>query len=318
MVQYVRVADMEARRGVAIESAEDLSDESPLLAGDFLNCDLREGLRVHMTDAQEQYEFTATSSIEEGLNFVFFLNGHVDLEIGGKQFSFDGGGQAALLMNRDCNSFRRSSTGRQRVRHLVVSASRAWLTQNALSDLHPNVEQILSENLVEHRWRLSPRLTALIGQMFTPPSHVAPLRRLHLESRALELVAESLLATMHAERPAAGAGTLNAKEMRCLIRARAIIAEDPCAVTSVATVARAAGINESGLQRLFRIGEGKSVFEYIRLRRIEMARSALEKGGVTSQEAATMAGYQSAANFATAFKRVYGITPREVAHRIPR
>jgi AraC-like DNA-binding protein len=41
------------------------------------------------------------------------------------------------------------------------------------------------------------------------------------------------------------------------------------------------------------------------------ARQALEQEGRSVGEAADIAGYTSAANFATAFKRHFGITPRQ-------
>ncbi|MDR1647090.1 MAG: AraC family transcriptional regulator, partial [Zoogloeaceae bacterium] len=56
---------------------------------------------------------------------------------------------------------------------------------------------------------------------------------------------------------------------------------------------------------------GMTVFDYERQRRLLRARQALEQEGRSVGEAADIAGYTSAANFATAFKRHFGITPRQ-------
>ena len=40
---------------------------------------------------------------------------------------------------------------------------------------------------------------------------------------------------------------------------------------------------------------------------------ALERGELSISQAAWAAGYGSAANFATAFRRCFGLSPREVA-----
>ena len=59
-----------------------------------------------------------------------------------------------------------------------------------------------------------------------------------------------------------------------------------------------------------------TVFEYQRGRRLQLAREALEREGASVNEAAWRAGYNSPANFATAFKRHFGITPRQVRARV--
>jgi AraC-like DNA-binding protein len=81
---------------------------------------------------------------------------------------------------------------------------------------------------------------------------------------------------------------------------------------SLAAIAREAGVNINTMQKQFRAFSGHTVFEYLRTRRLVAARRALEQEGVTVAQAAWRAGYNSAANFATAFKREFGITPRQV------
>jgi AraC-like DNA-binding protein len=56
------------------------------------------------------------------------------------------------------------------------------------------------------------------------------------------------------------------------------------------------------------VSEGRSVFEYIRL---ERAFAALRSGEASVQHASDLAGYASPANFATAFRRRFGLTPRD-------
>ncbi|MFD1583585.1 helix-turn-helix transcriptional regulator [Microbulbifer halophilus] len=96
-----------------------------------------------------------------------------------------------------------------------------------------------------------------------------------------------------------------------LQRARTFIEAQAGAPLSVDIIAREAGISASGLQRLFRRTEGVSVFGYLRRVRLERALAALQGDGVTVQRAGEMAGYRNPANFATAFKRQFGVTPRE-------
>jgi AraC-like DNA-binding protein len=54
-----------------------------------------------------------------------------------------------------------------------------------------------------------------------------------------------------------------------------------------------------------------TVFDYLRRARLLRARQALEREGRSIIEAAAIAGYTSPANFATAYRRRFGITPRQ-------
>ncbi|MBD9388591.1 helix-turn-helix transcriptional regulator [Agrobacterium sp. AGB01] len=84
---------------------------------------------------------------------------------------------------------------------------------------------------------------------------------------------------------------------------------------SVELIAMQTGVSATGLQRLFRKGEGKSVFDFVRIVRLERAYEALRRGDATVQEASAIAGYTSAANFATAFRRQFGEVPTAVRGR---
>ncbi|RAH98427.1 hypothetical protein DLJ53_27450 [Acuticoccus sediminis] len=80
-------------------------------------------------------------------------------------------------------------------------------------------------------------------------------------------------------------------------------------------VARAVGASVSTLQRLFHAVHGASIYGVVRERRLVEARLALEGGSLSITEAAERAGYRSPANFATAFKRQFGVSPSDVARR---
>ena len=97
-----------------------------------------------------------------------------------------------------------------------------------------------------------------------------------------------------------------------LQRAVELIRENLDAELSVDVIARGAGVSASGLQRLFRLSEGLSVFEYVRQQRLERAYLLLKSNAVSIQEASSMAGYSNPANFVTAFRRRFGLPPRDV------
>ena len=69
-------------------------------------------------------------------------------------------------------------------------------------------------------------------------------------------------------------------------------------------------------QRQFRAVYGTTVFDHLRDCRLQRARHALEHDGLTVGQAAVLAGYTSAANFATAYRRRFGMPPKLARARI--
>lgn len=80
---------------------------------------------------------------------------------------------------------------------------------------------------------------------------------------------------------------------------------------SLEQIAAAVGASASTLQRQFQAAQGISVFAWQRQRKLQQAHAALQRG-VSISEVAWQAGYSSTANFTTAFRRQFGMTPQRV------
>src|SRR5690606_14960820 len=85
---------------------------------------------------------------------------------------------------------------------------------------------------------------------------------------------------------------------------------------TVDELARKVGLSTSALQRQFRDVYGNTVDEYRRDIRLDQAWARLEQTGCSVSEVAWAAGYSSAANFSTAFKRKFGISPKWVRTKL--
>ncbi|CAH1693046.1 AraC family transcriptional regulator [Hyphomicrobiales bacterium] len=314
----LRVRDLLERGQITLDSPDDrLSPEDTLLAGEFLHEELRRGLVLHVSDVFEEHAFTATSWMQEGLSCIFFLDGAVDLRIGDRPFAFQGGPQgvinSAAIMTTRPESFERSSRTPQRLRHVVVSVSPEWLNLDAMAATSDsgNVARLFKDHLTDHRWSPPPRVAELVRQLISPSVFLPELRSLYLEGRAVEIVSETLAAIMHSETRANDSEILTRKDKLHLARAKEFIGANLAGSLSVEVIAREAGINASGLQRLFRLSEHQSLFEYVRNRRLERAFAILAAGECTVHDASLLAGYSNPANFATAFRRQFGMAPRE-------
>ena len=78
---------------------------------------------------------------------------------------------------------------------------------------------------------------------------------------------------------------------------------------SILQIAREVGINEQDLKKGFKELFGKGMFEYLLSERLAIARIKIEDTTKPVKEIAYVAGYKSAGNFSTAFKKKFGKTP---------
>jgi len=82
-------------------------------------------------------------------------------------------------------------------------------------------------------------------------------------------------------------------------------------------LARLAGTNSKRLNAAFKHCVGMTVFEYLREERMKEACQLLQNTRLSISEIAGRVGFSSSANFATAFKERYGMTPSAFRHTPP-
>lgn len=317
--QRLRVSDFLSRDNIEIDSPDDrLSANDTLIEGEFLHQELRSGLFLHLSDAHEEHAFTVKSQIRAGLSCVFFFDGAVDLKIGDRRITFAGAHdmrmEGTAIVNARPDSFERRSRASQHLRHLVISASPEWLNVDGFHEIRERhgLGNLLKNHLDTHRWTITPKMVELAQQIASPSGFLPQLRNLYLEGRAIELIGETLAAMMKGDRSATGSNLLTRKDMVRFERARAFIVANLTAPLTVENIAREAGLNPSGLQHIFRLVEGVSIFEYVRKLRLEHAFALLSSGQCTVAEGSLIAGYASPTNFAKAFRRAFNLSPREV------
>lgn len=302
--------------GFSFEGAP-LERGSDALAGSFTMIRLRPGLVVHTSDATELHDITTHVEQMPGLTIHFFLDGAADARLGGQALELGRRPgrpvEGVITARAEPDGFERRAHKGDHVRKVNVTLSSAWLEESAFGAA--DEFDIVRDFAVSHRarfsWTPDATVVRIAEQMLRPPAYSSIAQNLYLESRALDLVGEALAAlTGHAS----GEPLLR---LRSLDRRRLAMIEDYLddhagEIASLDELARVGGVSVSTLRRLFQAAYGTTVFERLRRRGLERARLALEREGVTVAEAAFRAGYSSPANFATAFKRRFGITPTEI------
>lgn len=157
----------------------------------------------------------------------------------------------------------------------------------------------------------SPAKQCLMRQILDCPG-TGGVGRLFLESRVMELMGMQMQDYINAE--AAGATTrplLGASDVERIHHARDVLVRDPENPPSLAELAQRAGINEKKLKQGFRQVFDTSVYGYFREHRMQKAREILLHGDSNVTEAAYAVGYQSLSHFSEAFKKRFGLLPRD-------
>lgn len=126
-------------------------------------------------------------------------------------------------------------------------------------------------------------------------------------SRGLEILRRSLSDLHHAD-----AQDKPIEASRLAETLRLYIIENLQSELSLSEMERRLGRNRRSLQRLFKQEYGLTLSTFIRDTRLDLARRALQEQGITVGQAAHLAHYSSAANFATAFRRQFGLAPHDL------
>lgn len=137
-------------------------------------------------------------------------------------------------------------------------------------------------------------------------------RRLYLESRALELIALQLQPqTPYKQRSAVGGQPhLRKDDIDRIHQAKDLLTTYLDNPPSLLELAKQVGLNDYKLKQGFRQVFGTTAFGYLHHYRLEQARALLEAGNLTVTEVAQAVGYASVTSFSAAFKKKFGLQPR--------
>lgn len=195
-----------------------------------------------------------------------------------------------------------------RSRCLLIRANPEDMADEELAE---RVDQALRSTSVTP-FSISPRAYALANELFSPglPGGAG---RLLTESCALELLARSPLFITEAEDQGAAPVTRRDRERMMIVR-DALMA-DPGGEHHLSDLARQAGVSVTALKTKFTAVFGQPVFAFLRDIRLEQARRGLEREGWTVAQASYHAGYRHPTSFGFAFRRKFGLTPKDLRRR---
>ncbi|RZS33265.1 helix-turn-helix domain-containing protein [Corticibacter populi] len=323
--QFVQRFDGGLTTDYRFKNRQPLSSE-PLLDGVFETLAL-DGLFLHCVDARDLADRVTESALQPGIKAVLLCAGNTDVVYGQHRYWLgnraDNSGrtinEAALVSYAEPDVFRRYWRHGRTERKISLTITPDWLQEHlhefannsAMAEPLRKFQQL---HMATTPWQPSAYALNLAQQLLAPPVFCASMQRLYRQARTYDLVLEVLsrfLCTDSAVQSKAMTARLTARELRQVSQLTELLRTEAVNGLSMPEILRMAGIGSSRIHRHFRQVHGCSIFGYMQQRRMNKAYAALQKDGVSVALAAELAGYASAANFSTAFKRMFGITPRQ-------
>ena len=274
--------------------------------------EIQQGLKLQVVDVLTGPRQVQHVPMPSSLGISVLLSGEVDLRCGRHRFHVDAGGgrslsvpQVSLFRVGQAIEITRHVDENIRVRHLSLQATPDWLERSGVSS-YVDAAPVFEGTSSLPAWKPSGRIVATCEQLLRDSGPDTALARLRRESQVLDIVNQVLTAF--------GGGpqrfTLSTRRLHRLRDVREQL-EAATGIPTVEQLARMAGMSVDTLQRQFRAAFGTTVFGYLQEHRLQCSYRALEAGSPVSS-AAYAAGYSSPANFSTAFKRRFGVSPKHV------
>ena len=278
----------------------------PLLDGNFGVDVIEEELVLRHAAIRNRHRMSNHAEMMPGLKLILFMAGTVDVRFDGRPMPLASERPTALLVHlREAAMFERHALAGTHEFSLTLTLSPAWLQTS------PETARLLDDlpHLGLRQWQPSAGLLTLARtQLSTPRAADDFSTRLRREGLALTMAGEGLA-------PLLRTSDRDSRETRQQRRLWDFIEGGSGDTKTLTEIAGHLNMSVSTLQRLSQQRYGMPLQRHLRQRRLDAANRALQDSHVSVSEAAELAGYNDATNFATAFRRTFGITPRQARER---
>lgn len=293
-----------------------------LMQGAFLFKSFGDGLTVHATDATEIQDAKNSVELEPCLSFNIVFRGEIDFSLGGQRhrlgYSSNKAGSpmvvcSAITLSRAEIMTRHLVEGNE-IRKLNVSLSHRWLKSRSRQAVEQTqLTRLFRNHGAIYHWRATQEQQRLAATMISFDNQDGLSQSLLFEQHAIQLAGlciKSLLDLIpehKAEQESTDIANTSTKQ-----KLKTLIDQYINRDCSVAGIASANNMSVSTLQRRCKNTFNMTVNEYIRLRRLDRAKTAITVQGLSIGQAAYLAGYNHSSNFIAAFKKQYAVTPAEL------
>lgn len=269
----------------------------------FREVQLQPGLSVGVTHCQSDIKGPLSfAGDSKNLHFNCLLAGHFAARVGHCQLQLDKG--ALNLGFAAGESFELSHC--QPFTDLEVMVEPALLA--CLAGDNPQLAALCDTPALFMQQQQHCRRSITAATQVAALLHNSPEQSLLIHSATLEYLHWHLQAFV----PQSRDERVSLRERRQLQQARERLLQDLSAPPTIAELSRAVGLNQFRLKQAFRQLYGNSIYATFQQERMQAAMELLQQHNVT--ETAMLLGYSNTSHFSAAFRKQFGLTPRDARH----
>lgn len=276
------------------------------------NIELSPGLCLNFYDCEYQQDLIVKAPVHEhDIQIVILLSGFIYFEavhpnLGGACAYFSGSGISPAYVEK--------YRGRERSIYVGVDIEPEWLDSFLQEDKQYNSDiRRLLFKVDDWKTSLYPTVTlkmrSVAQQLLNAPYRGAA-KQMYLQGKVFELLAMHL-DLISAEQKLRNLPKLKSETIARLHYAKEILTTQFENPPSLSELAQRVGVSDRTLQRGFRELFGTTVFGYLHNLRMEQAEQLLRSREMRVSEVAHTVGYSHLGHFTEAFKRKFGMTPKQ-------
>jgi len=298
-----------------IQSLENTDHNKDAMLGSFSFSHQFGGIKIHINRSTEKQNLSISSELSPRLSFTILFEGEIDFSLGGTKHHIghrysDAVECSAYVLGRD-EIFTRYLKEGMTIAKMNIAVEYDWLISRCNNQhQRQQIINLFQQHAVVNHWPACDRVIELANLLMNNQDTDIE-QTLQNEYRAIELVStctKVLIDSLKDREP-----TINTISRDFLAEGRTNLKQMVNACLPVCDtledIADKLTLSVSTLQRKFKQDHGMTVIKYVRIQKLEMARSGLMFKNLSIGEASYLAGYNHASNFVTAFKKQFGITP---------
>ncbi|SFB41193.1 helix-turn-helix transcriptional regulator [Clostridium frigidicarnis] len=167
-----------------------------------------------------------------------------------------------------------------------------------------------SESMIYGKYKVTPSIQVILQQILKCP-YQDTIKQLYIEGKLLELVAVYLNEVVYETERMPSKVNISSEDLHCIYRAKDILDENIYETPSITCISKCILLNEYKLKKGFKEIYGVPMHTYVINKRLENAKFLLEQKNLTVSQVAVKVGYLNMSHFAAAFRKKYGVNPKE-------
>ncbi|SHI72704.1 AraC-type DNA-binding protein [Clostridium cavendishii DSM 21758] len=171
------------------------------------------------------------------------------------------------------------------------------------------------EHKIYGKYKITSSIQVILQQIFTCP-YENIIKNIFIEGKILELVAIYLNEAIYQKEKIPGKISLSTEDLESIYKAKTILDCDISQNISISSISKCVYLNEYKLKKGFKEVYGAPIHTYVINKRLETAKTLLEKDTLTVSEVSLKVGYSNMSHFAAAFRKKYGVNPKEYINDI--